>query len=550
MPYPYLEAYTKHATGADRGDYTHIPCPLRNISTAHNAAEIHHSLFEGDRMTFHQILTSRNDELDRERPIRFYNKDPADGGIKLFDGIIINTKYTYVGNDYLALKVDAVGWWRELARFDLHTPIEYDDNWCVNDIYLDLVQRANSMGMMKEAIYEYDTAKIPEYGSPHDIYFTSNTGTAFTFNNIYEGMKTLTKYLDSVTPGAYEFGLRIEALPRLDGITQSNVGDSIYILPFPLNQDKSADAIFKRFQLATGYDVQRDYRRLANQCKAIGSGVETQQIRTSPILATADITSSDEYYAPTNQPLASHYLRVTITNPESIPESGTVAITFEITHTPDPSTYITDYLRFSLPKAIDGHGVASQIQYTSIRSQDGIRPAPNTDIHVTGFGGWAPALTITIEEVSNDTYPSPYDTIFTTSIAGRSINDYGYAGKTISAMWLTNTDADVAQRMVDYIAGKHCRLYQAPTHALYAPVLPSYVSYDNLIGNVAEFYTPYEASLDKFLITDAVYGFKGKVVTQHLLGMRYETEWDYEDTYIYVMVGSDFVMVGTENVVI
>ena len=46
MPIPYLEAHTIEPSGMGRGDYTHIPCTIRNIQTAHSAVEIHHSLFE------------------------------------------------------------------------------------------------------------------------------------------------------------------------------------------------------------------------------------------------------------------------------------------------------------------------------------------------------------------------------------------------------------------------------------------------------------------------------------------------------------------------
>ena len=497
MPIPYLEAHTIAPSGMGRGSYARVPCTIRNIQTAHSAVEIRHSLFEGDRMTFHQILSSRGDKLDRMRPIRFYTEE---SGVKLFDGVIIDADYAYIGGDYMALEVHAAGWWQELARMNLHLPIEYDGTWCINDIYLDLVRQANNMGVMKEAVYTYDTGKIPEY-STYDTYYEAATGTTFTFNNIYEGMKTLTQYLDAVTPCAYEFGLRIEALPRLDGITQSDTDDHIYILPFPINQDKAADATFRRFQLATGYNVERDYRQLANHCYAIGDGVDTQQIRTTKILERIEILDSDEWWARNAQVLASHYLRVTIENPTASNLAGYIQVKRVSGVTNPVETF---------PISIPAGGV--QTHYTSELTEDGL-PVGNCFRAVDLTGG-----KITVEEVSNDVPP------YNTTIAGRSINTYGYAPKTIEALWL-NT-----QEQVDHIAGKHCRLYHAPTHQLYAPITPSYVTDDNLIGNTAEFYSPYEAGMVEFLITDTVYGFRGKLRTQHLMGMRYEYEWDYDDS--------------------
>lgn len=520
MPVPYLEVHDIAPSGMGRGDYSHVPCTIRNISTAHDAVEIQHSLFEGDRMAFHQILTSRGDELDRMRPIRFYNKDPGDGGVKLFDGMITDTEYTYVGSDYMALKTNAVGWWHELARMNLHHPVEYDGTWTINEIYTDLVRLANDRGVMKEAVYAYDTAKIPEYGT-YSAYYTAATGTTFMITNVYEGMQALTQFLDATTPCAYEFGLRIEALPRTDGITQTDTEDYIYVLPFPLNQDKAAAATWKRFQLAAGYNIQRDYRRLANDCMAIGSGYDTQQIRTAQPLTQKTISSNDQLWARDNQVLASHYLRVTMENPTGAAFAGWVQI-IRVSGVTNPVE--------TFPMYVPAGGV--QVHYTSDRTEDGL-PTGNCFRAVDFNGG-----KITVQEVTNDSSP------LHTTIAGRSLNTYGHAPHTIEGLWLDT------QARVNLIAGKHCQLYHAPMHDLYAPVIARYVSYDNLIGNVAEFYTPYEGSLDGFLITGTIYGFRGKIVTQRLIGMQHVFDWDYTGANIYVMVGTDHVMVGTANVVI
>ena len=531
MPYPYLEAHNINAAGTTRGTYSQVICPFRNISSAHNAVEIHHSLFEGDRMTFFQILTERGDALDRMRPIRFYNEDPdpAVGGIKLFDGVITDTEYAYVGGDYMALKTNAAGWWRELARMDLHHPAVYleADNWTVNNIYLDLVRIANDMGVMKQAVYKYDTSKIPEYGTYGTTYYEVAVGTEFVVTNIYEGMKMLTRFLDATVPvvgaapHAYEFIVRVEALPRttddmVNPIDQDDTKTAIYILPFPINQDKATVASFRRFQLeagANGYNVRRDYHRLANDCLAIGSGFESHQIRTHKILDTGLIDADPkEFNIPVgDQPLSSHYLRVTVSNPQYIPATGTIEFIFEDGANPD----ITDKFRVNMDLA-PGTNKAQHVHFTSERSHDGIKAI--TGVTARDFGAWTPPLELTIEEVTNDASPHH------TAIAGKSLNTYGQAPHTITDLWLNS------QARVDLAAGKHCRLYHAPTHDLYAPIISRYVSYDNLIGNTAEFYSPYEevAAGTDFLVTDAVYGFRGNLITQQLMGMRYEMDWDYD----------------------
>ena len=558
MAIPYLTAHAPDESGASRGSYTKIPgCHIRNISDDHMAVQVEHSLFEGDRMTFYQILTSRDNELDRMRPIRFYTADNT----KIFDGVIIDTEYTYIGSDYMALRVNAAGWWQELARMDFHQPIEYDGTWCVNDIYKDLVRRANDRGVMKEALYTYDVTRIPEYNTYWSLY-EDPTGTTFTFSNIYDGMRTLTQYLDIASSTCtYEFGLRIEALARpgdvesdpphqIDPIDQNDVTDHIYILPFPLDQDNvnpdpTKVVSFKRFQLAAGYNVKRDYSQLANDCLAIGDGVVTQQIRTHKILDAGKITAN-----PTNfnilsddQPVSSHYLRVTIDNPSYVPdEDGIIEITFEELDPEDPDHVIktvTDKFHVNLSYEPSETPRGKMVHYTSERSLDRIKV---NGVVAKGFGIWTPPIELTIEEVTND-HPQYY-----TTIAGKSINTFGHAPKTIEGMWLGHSNLATAQARVNYAAGKHCRLYHAPPHKVYAPVLQRYVTFDNLIGNTAEFYTPYEASLGNFLITDNVYGFKGKMVTQHLMGKQYTYDWNYEDTNIYVMVGTDNVYVGTEKV--
>jgi len=605
MTIPYVTAHTPDVNGMNRGTYSKIPeCHLRNISDDHMAVQVEHSLFEGDRMTFYQILTSRDNELDRMRPIRFYTADET----KIFDGVIIDTAYTYIGSDYMALRVNAAGWWQELSRMNFHQLVEYDGTWCADDIYTDLVRRANDMGVMKEAVYTYDTTKIPEYDTFSDLYDTP-TGTTFTFGNVYEGMQILTQYLDIASSTcAYEFGLRIEALPRPNDessapIDESDVEEHIYILPFALNQDKAAVATYQKFQLSANYIVTRDYRQLANDVVAIGDGVVTQQIRTHPILSTTPICAAPLYdtFPCTHRMLTDHYLRVTITNPEATDRNGYVTIQWVINmanvdgvfpvHVPANTTQVfytnergqlsncntvldkdltsppgspADGDRYIVAIGATGDWSGHDNKYAMFNDSAWAFESPGEWVYCwvvdeSGRYQWNPTLpqwvytsanepttfrvdnlndcTIKVEEVTNDN--SPYNT----TIAGKSVNDFGIATKTIEGMWL-NTQA-----RVDYAAGKYCQIHHAPSHKLYAPVLTRYVGFDNLIGNTANFYSPYEASLGGFLITDNVYEFKGKLVTQHLMGKQYSYDWDYDDTNIYVMVGVDNVKVGTDFVV-
>ena len=498
MAVPYIAVYTKSATGMARGDYD------IHIHPKHTKVKlVQQSLNEGDRMVFNQVLGENDIQFESKLPIRLFLGDDT----KIFDGQIINTEYLEIGNDYKILETTANGWWQELSSITLRKPIKYDDTDTPNTIFTDLVRIANDMGMMKEAVYRYDTDKIPGYLTHSSTYNTA-IGTEFFVSNIYEGMQNLTQFLDvAETAATYEFGLRIETLPRAlddcaEAITDSNVSGSvsgIYILPFILNTDKAVTSTFKKFKLSAGARTQRDYRRLANNVFAIGDGVSTQQIRTTQILTQKTITSNDEYYTRDAQVLASHYLRVTIENPTGTDYAGWVVIT-RVSGVTNPTE--------TFPMYVPAGGV--QMHYTSDRTDDGL-PAIGYFIRVVDFNGGE----VTVEEVTNDN--SPYNT----TIAGRSVNDHGMHQFNIENMWL-NTQAKV-----DYMAGKHCRLYHAPTHVFSGGVQQRYIEYTNLIGCTADIYSSYEDDVEKFLVTDVLYNFESKKIEQMLNAMRYEYSWEY-----------------------
>lgn len=466
---------------------------------------VQQSLNEGDRMVFNQVLRANDTAFESKTPIKLYLGDDT----KLFDGQIISTKYIEIGNDYKILETAANGWWQELATMTFDQPILYDDTETPDTIFTDLVRLANDMGMMKEAVYKYDTNKIPGYAT-HSSAYTTATGTDLIISNVYEGMQLMTQFLDvAETSSTYEFGLRIETLPRAiddcaEAITTVNVDGSvsgIYVLPFILNSDKAVTSTFKKFKLATGATTQRDYRRLANNVFAVGDGVQTQQIRTTKILTQQTIASNDESYPRNVDTLGSHYLRVAIENPTGTDFRGWIVIT-RVDGVTNPTETFSVY--------VPAGGV--QYRYTSERTDDGL-PAVGNFIRVVDYNGGK----ITVEEVTNDN--SPYNT----TVAGKSVNENGTHPFMIEDLWL-NTQA-----RVDHVAGKHCRLYHAPTHVFGGEIQQRYIEYTNLVGCTADIHSSYDDALKKFLVTDVMYSFESMKVEQMLSAMQYEYEWDYPD---------------------
>lgn len=498
MTVPYMAVYTESSSGMGRGDYdTHVHPKHAEVKF------VQQSLDEGDRMVFHQVLSENDTQFESKLPIRFYLGDDT----KIFDGQIIDSKYIEVGNGYKILETTANGWWQELASLNTFRPMVYADTETPNSIFADLVRLANDGGCMKEAVYKYDTDKIPGY-STHSAAYTTATGTELVFSNIYEGMHNLTQFLDvAEASSAYEFGLRIETLPRAiddcaEAITTANVDGSvagIYILPFIMNTDKAVTSTFKKFKLATGAMVHRDYHRLANDVIAVGDGYATQQIRTTQILTQKTMASNDESYPRDADTVGSHYLRVTIENPTGADFRGWIMITRV-----DGATNPTETFSMYVPAG------GTQIRYTSERTDDGL-PAAGNFIRVVDFNGGK----IVVEEISNDS--SPYNT----TIAGKSVNENGAHLYRFDDLWL-NT-----QTRVDYMAGKHCRLYHAPIHVFSGEVQQRFIEYTNLIGCTADIYSSYDDALKKFMVTDMMYSFESLKVEQLLNAMQYEYEWDY-----------------------
>lgn len=500
MTPPYMTVYTKSASGMGRGDYdTHVHPKHAEIKF------VQQSLNEGDRMVFHQVLEENDAQFETMLPIKFYLGDDT----KIFDGQIISSKYIEIGNDYKILETVANGWWHELSKMDLPHPVVFADTDSPNDIFVELVRLANDRGVMKEAVYKYDTNKIPGYLT-HSSAYTTATGTELIVSNVYEGMQMLTRFLDvaDVVVPEFEFGLRIETLPRTlndcaEAIVDVDVDGSvsnIYILPFILDANVAATTTFKKFKLATGATVLRDYRRLANNVFATGDGVATQQIRTTKILSQKTMASNDESYPRDAQVLDDSYLRVTIENPTGTDFRGWVVIT-RVDGVTNPTETFTIY--------VPAGGV--QCRYTSDRTADGL-PTGNF-IRVVDYNGGK----ITVEEVTNDN--SPYNI----TIAGKSINENGTHSYYIEDMWLDT------QARVDYAAGKHCRLYHAPTHVFNGEIQQRYIEYDNIVGCTSDIYSSYEDDLERFVVTDVMYSFEGKKIEQMVRATRYEYGWEYPD---------------------
>ena len=500
MTVPYMAVYTPSASGMGRGDYdTHVHPKHAEIKF------VQQSLNEGDRMVFHQMLGENDTQFESNLPIRFYLGDDT----KLFDGQIIDSKYIEVGNGYKILETTVNGWWHELSSMNLFQPVLYADTETPNSIFADLVRLANDCGVMKEAVYKYDTNKIPGY-STHSSVYTTATGTEFIVSNIYEGMQHLTQFLDvAETSSTYEFGLRIETLPRAiddcaEAITTANVDSGvagIYVLPFILNTDKAVTSTYKKFKLTTGATTRRDYRRLANNVFAMGDGVSTQQFRTTKILTQQTIASNDESYPRNVNTVGNHYLRITIENTTGSDFRGWIVIT-RVDGVTNPTETFSMY--------VPAGGV--QIRYTSDRVADGL-PALGNFIRVVDFNGGK----IIVEEITNDNTP------YNTTIAGKSINENGTHSYFIEDLWL-NTQA-----RVDYMAGKHCRLYHAPTHVFGGEILQRYIEYTNLVGCTADIYSSYDDDVKNFLVTDVMYSFEGQKVEQMISAMQYEYEWEYPD---------------------
>jgi len=612
MAVPYFTLYTKQPDGMGRGSYTAFHPSFAEIKY------VQHSLNEGDRMVFTQWLDEREEEVDRERPIKFYTADD----IKLFDGQVTDTKYIEISNDYKILEVSASGWWQEISLMDLKLPVEYDETYTPNEIFADLVRIANDMGVPKKAVYKYDTDRIPGYNA-HTSAYTTATGTTFVFSNIYQGMQEMTRYLDvAETASTYEFALRIEALPRVkeectEDITSDDVdghNPGIYILPCILDMDKAIADTYDKFKLVAGHSVHRDYKRLANDVIAIGDNVSTQQIGTIEILDRTKIEVIDEWLGCNHAPLASHYLRIIVENPTSAEDYGWIKIVtidgldtieevfpiyvpaygtqvyFSSNRTMDGIRHQNAVIEFALdtppssPVRGDRYTVGtsptgswvghddefaewdgSTWDFTSVTSSNNFASEVYLDVNeyqvVNGYqytipsGPWvyqsgfvgdsilAAGLVgcyVTIHEVTND------DPLYNTTIAGASVNDYGIHSYRIDELWLDT------QARVDYAAGKHCRLYHAPTHVFDTEVHQRYIEYTNLIGRVIDTYSSYTQCIETFLVTDVFYSFLNEKIEQKLSGMRYEYDWEYNDNYMYVVDSLDnrVVISTSENVVI
>lgn len=503
---PKIEAYTPDPTGFATGDYDRVPTRLAKYTVTHD-------MTAGDQFNFQTLTKVQDEKLTYRRPIRFY----ADDGTKLFDGLINQLEYETLGNGYKKLTGVASGWWQELKAMDMLQPSVFS-NMSPNDMFEELCNIANNFGMRKQAKYTYDTDKIPYYSLFNTVYETA-TGIDFEFSNVYQAMQDITAYLDvAECYSPYDFGLRIEGLPTGAGesweITENESDDDIHIIPFVLREDGNDVGTYPTFKLEAGLNVVKDYKNLCNSCIAIGDDIHTQQIRTTKILNDITLSSSDQYCDRDSQVLGDHYLAISITNPNSSMDYGWVRWTAV-----DGVTNPEETINVRAP------GNKTLNLYTSMRACDGL-PMLNA-FRFSGLNG----CTVCVEEITNDS--SPYQT----TIAGRSINELGYAPKKLANMW-----ADDAAK-ANALAGKMVRLYHNPTISADVSVLSKYNSYTNVLGKPVDIHSQYTNDLRQFVVMRNSWDFQGELVTQMINGVLHQCCWDSEAAYY------DVVTSGGDNVV-
>lgn len=503
MTTPHIKTYAKDSSGMGYGDYTQIYAQGLKVN-------VEHSFLQGDQMTFQTVANVADNNLDMKKPIRFYTGDDT----KLFDGLITDVDYELLGNGYMKLTGTASGWWQELKGMDLMHEIVFD-NESPNDMLTTLCQMANDFGVMKKALYIYDTDKIPYY-SIFDHDYTTASGAEFVVSNIYQGIQDIVSYLDIVEINStYDFGLRIEALPAATGetwaLSESDVDTGIYIIPYLMREDVDSETIYSKFKLEAGFDVRKDYRNICNNCIAVGDSYHTQQLRTTHILNGVAIISNDQQFNKDNQVLGDHYLDVTIDNTTAFDKIGWVQVTRVDGVTNPVETF---------PMTVPAGEVATH--YTSERTADGL-PVIGQFLRCVDFNG----CSVMVREITNDS--SPYNT----TLAGRSVNEIGYAAKRVENMWITT------QPQADACAGKMVRLYHNPTYTAEANVLDSYVTFDNNIGKLVDIYSQFDDYDLPFVLMSSNWEFTGENVTQHIAGILHLTHWDDEERFTFIIDSSD-----------
>ena len=499
MTPPHIRTYAKDSSGMGYGDYTQVYAQGLKVN-------IEHSVLQGDQMTFQTISNVADNNLDIKKPIRFYTGDDT----KLFDGVITEIDFELLGNDYKKLTGTASGWWQELKSMDLVHEMVYD-NESPNDMLASLCQIANNFGVMKKALYKYDTDKIPYY-SIFDQDYTTSSGAEFVVNNIYQGIQDIVSYLDVAELNSpYDFGLRIESLLAATGetwaLSESNVDTGIYIIPSIMREDVDSETVYSKFKLEAGFDLRKDYRNICNNCIAVGESHHTQQLRTDHILNGVPITSNDQQFNKDNQVLGDHYLAITIDNTTGSDKIGWVQVT-RVEGTSNPVE--------TFPMTVPAGEVATH--YTSERTADGL-PGIGQFLRCVDFNG----CSVVVREVTNDSPP------YNTTLGGRSVNEIGYVAKRIENMWIST------QAQADSIAGKMVRLYHNPIYTADAQILDSFVTFDNNIGKIVDIYSQFDDYELPFILTSSNWEFAGEKVTQHITGVLHATHWDNADRFDFVI---------------
>lgn len=481
-----LQVYVKSTDGFGPGTYSSVFESQRSASIT-----LQRDIFAGDNLRIESKRSSMDTQLQKIRPVRLYANST-----KIFDGLIQAPDYRFKGNNKNDFSVIAISWDKELAGLILDTDDGADYTLkSIDYIFADLVKIANHYGIMKKAIYKYDTSKLPYYDA--GVFGTTITRN-YTGKSIWSAMQDLTQALDIYeTLHIGEWAVKIDAL-------QSEF--YIYVIPQMVNTDQTPTKTYKNFQLAANKSIEKDYSRLSNICRVHGyGGLESalyrtiigQEATTQILIETSIPTNTEEFYA-TNQPAQRRYLRITIENPTAGDKTGNVMINGADDATPTPNE-IHERFFLEVPKN------SIRFHFTNNRFKT-LSGGALKAFEVNSFSG----CKITVDEC-------------TFAIAGKSINDYGTKAKSL----LKN---DIAtQANVDAYAVQLVRMYHAPLIKASFELLPGYIDYTDLIGKSVRIYDELAAADTDFFCTKQEYKFAGKSKHESLTLQRYNYSWEYSD---------------------
>ncbi len=473
-------------TGMGTGTYT--PWLLRGADV-----EIDRSLLEGDLMTIRSSRNNQDPQIDRIRPVRFYWKDPHNNPavyMKMFDGCIRAPRYDNKSNKFRDLGVTAYGWEKELQAIQLdlvsQDGIAYTDK-SIDFIFTDLARIANDFGIMKKAMYVYDTGRLPYY----DPGVFGTVISRIYGESIWAAMQDLTKELDiAETSHLGEWVIKVDAL-------QSN--DCIYIIPILTDLDVPQVKTYREAILTTPKRLVRNYTRLNNFALVRGQGtLINKRFSDTLILPETGITADPQSFLAASQPSTLSYLKFTIKNSTAAQKGGWV----QVWGNNGAAPMYTEQFYIFLPKNTAQIRFSDR-QYFHLYMGAG-EGSSFSSFETTTLDG----CTIKVEEILY-------------GVAGRSLNKYGMRGKPIR-----NINIDT-QLKVDRYAAKQVRMYHAPLHDVSAVIKPQYVDSKDVLGRVVSLYDNFISGYSKFICMKQYYYFGGAEVNGSIDATKYNYDWDY-----------------------